>query len=350
MARLGSLLDAKMWEAMPNSSWTEAAQSRVFVLMSRIGCLVQQLLIHPHSLMPWQTLAILWDPEAAARITSMPRCLLDQLTLELVEAGGFGEMDSKMVVFAMCIAARTDISNLESLHAWVRKHIVARIQCPGMNIDDLGAYWVFGRNRSSLHENRETNQHVKKRPASQMSQDKHDEPSANKKPKKHKGNSWNLFCHRFCSGPDEGQRKDWSAASEAWNVLPKEEKKDLQNETKMAKAKTNLFGMEGGSIFGMKASTAIRQAAKAKAAAAASTNNEMQLQQCDHSLPPDNASAKQEVCPLEVSLEQLHSMAMAMERKGWGLKQANERQSLELISNWRKNQCSIEVRVYLKPF
>ena len=131
-------------------------------------------------------------------------------------------------------------------------------------------------------------------------------------------------------------------------MLSKEEKNDLHNETKMAKAKTNLFGMEGGSIFGMKASTAIRQAAKAKAAAAASAK--MQLQQCDRSLPPDNASAKQEVCPLEVSLEQLHSMAMAMERKGWGLKQANERQSLELISNWRKNQCSIEVRVYLKPF
>ena len=145
IGKLESLLDAGMWLSMPNSSLLESCQAQVFVLMSRVGCMAEELLRQRHRLAPWIVFRILWDPDAAAQILEMPRCLLDELMLDLVADGNFDGLEARLKVFCIAICSRTDVSNVEALHAWVRKRIVKRVQTQSISMEDLGAQWVFGR-------------------------------------------------------------------------------------------------------------------------------------------------------------------------------------------------------------
>ena len=341
MARLGDLLNPSMWVAMPGDSLTEACQATCFMVMSRVGCMVEELLRQRHRLAPWITVAILWDPDAAARILEMPRCLLDELTCDLIDAGDFGGMESRMKMFALALADQCDISNLEALHAWVRRHLLNRAQTHGWNFEELGALWVFGRNRSSLRRAETHEPEILKRPAGQSP----DEPCTKKPKNENHTNSYNLFCRRFvASTVNPGQRKDWSAAGEAWRNLPQEEKDKLKLETKAAKARAETFGLNG-SIFGMKAS---RLAAKASKAVEAQ-NESLSGHILPSSSSSQNASAfgKEQLRADSASLEGLHRKAMQLERKSWGLKQAEERKAKKLISKWLANQSSIKVGLIL---
>jgi hypothetical protein len=339
IAKLGALLDPSLWVCMPNDSLTEACQATCFMVMSCVGCLVEELLRQRHRLAPWITLAILWDIDAASQILSMPRCLFDQLSRELIDEGNFGDLESRMKVFALVLAGRCDISNLESLHAWVRKQIMKRVQTHGLCIEDLGALWVFGRNRSSLPR-------AQGEPATRTR--KAAPPEGEPEPKQQKkcrSNSWNLFCRRYIASLfDPGQRKDWTAISEEYQKLSPREKLELKQETKEAKVKANAFGLRG-SVFG---ETASRQAAKAFKAAGLAADDAaqggIQSYRGEPDLPQSISVTEQ---PESISLEALHNHAMKLERKGGGKKQAEERRAEAIIGTWLRTQCSMKAGLIL---
>ena len=243
-----------------------------------------------------------------------------------------------MKMFVLVLAGSCDISRLEALHAWVRKHLVLRAQTHGLNIDDLGAFWVFGRNRSCLRRAGGGKPPIRKRPAAQAQSP--EQPAAKKA--KFKANSWNLFCRQFVAeNPNPGQRKDWSAASDAWGKLEQKEKDELKLRRDAAKARAKAFGLKG-SIFGVKAS---RMAAMARKAAERQQTEGQLLSLGGQVAPPAlqaNAFDKEQMSASSASLEDLHRKATQLERKGWGKKQAEERKAKKLIDDWIATQSDIK--------
>ncbi len=102
--------------------------------------------------------------------------------------------------------------------------------------------------------------------------------------------------------------------------------------------------MEGGSIFGEKAS---RQAAAAFKALGLA--NKSSHRAGDPLLPPSMQAASA-MCPLSVSLEELDRKARQLERKGWGKKQAEDREAKKIISDWLGTRSCIKAGLILSYF
>ena len=327
--KLGLLLNPNMWLSIIDVS--EKSQALIFKLMSRAGCMVEELLRSQHLLAHFSTFQAIWDRTAATRIAAVSRrCLLDPMSLELVskyKEEEFGNDESRLKLFCIALKARTDISHLESLHAWVRKCLVLRTQGWGMTMPDLSAIWTLGRHRSNMPKSRS--------PSDGQGEEECEEPMQ----KQPRTNSWNLFCRRRCSGPDQGRRKDWKAASRAYRSLSEGELAALVKETKEAKAKATAFGLKPGqSIFGEKHSRQLRNAIRHATAIGPVSLGHGQDQLADDNAEttPHLQSIVQalEKLPVSITLDALYKQATKLERSGWGKKQAQDRQAEIDIQNW----------------
>ena len=179
-----------MWKSIINP--TEKIQACAFKLISRAGCMVEYLLRHPHTASQFDCFNVVYNrtlaPGLIAKATAAP-CMLHPSVLALVSRYGkdFGNDDSVMELFLIMHSTRTDISNLESLHALVRRILQSRQQTHKLDLVDTNSSWVLERQRSDLP------QPGLKMKRSQSAPDL--SQPALKKQKNHT-NSWHLWCRQ----------------------------------------------------------------------------------------------------------------------------------------------------------
>ena len=333
--KLGVLMDPELWLFIDNA--TESNQALIFKLMSRSGCMVEELLRGPHRLAPFKTFQAMWDADAAEKI-SLPesRCLLDPTSQKLVHGSGgtFGDEESMLKLYCLALKSKTDIDHLESLHAWVRKVLVVRTQGWGMCMEDLSALWVLGRHRSSLPDNRAFENSSK---CAKQEEECEGPPKKKAKKTAFKQNSWNMFTHRFCSG-EIGQRRDWGAASQAYRQLSEHGLQELVNDTKSAKATARANQMKPGScIFGEKYNRSVRKALRH---ATALCPEQVQLgftgDMTDLSEMP--LAQTLDKLPAAMDLESLRSQASRLDRVTWGKKQKQDREAQAIVQKYMDAQ------------
>ena len=189
--KLGQLSNPELWASL--SKVTVNLQTLAFRLVSRAGCMVDQLLREPHKCSPFDCFLTLFDESQASKIAATPECLLHPAVKELVDKYGadFGNLESRAHLFLVALITRLDISNLESLHGLIRRLLKQRVQTHGLSMLDTNAAWCIRRHRSRAP--RTTNAFGKRSAAAaQVSKD----DSSAKPSKKRKTNSWNLFCRQ----------------------------------------------------------------------------------------------------------------------------------------------------------
>eukprot|EP00971_Amphidinium_carterae_P146252 2899074-Amphidinium_carterae.5 len=116
-----------VWQFFPEASWTLALQVKAFILMSRVGCLLEHTLFARHSKFPCKLFLLLDQSEAAESLTSVPKCMKDKWTKE-VEAK-YPTLTEPSLLATLALQASiqpTDISAIEARHASVRRQCVLR--------------------------------------------------------------------------------------------------------------------------------------------------------------------------------------------------------------------------------
>jgi hypothetical protein len=175
----------------------KAELSLAFRLHSRNGCMVEYLLAQPHRCSPFDLLTILQEPSNAEGIKQKAGCLHSPIAVQfMTENPDLAGKDSRVQILVICIVSRTDISNLESLHAWIRRVLHTRVQTHGLSLDDCSALWVLRRQRSALPDGPPASR-KRKQPADDQAQNQPEpKPKPKRKPRKMCHNSYHLFCRQ----------------------------------------------------------------------------------------------------------------------------------------------------------
>ena len=189
--KLGQLSDSRLWTSVSNVTVT--SQALAFRLISRSGCMVEELLRDPHTRSKFSVFKVLYDGSVGSSISSTPDCLLHPAVRELVEvySEDFGCTESKMHLYLLAILSKTDVGDIECLHAVVRRLLAQRIQTNGRSMPDACAEWVLRGHRMSEcgFEDRVSKRKPDCNPEGQ--------PPAKKL--KFCANSWHLFCRQVLS-------------------------------------------------------------------------------------------------------------------------------------------------------
>ena len=138
-------VDREAWQHMPAVGKTAEWGCRVFRLLSRAGCLIQELFAHKHTLFPYCMFKLVHDQSAADEMRNQSTCKMDPWSLEMFhkyENWASGEFH--LVLLLMCSLVTTNISDIEARHATMRRHLTSSsTQVRRMSFVDLGANWVF---------------------------------------------------------------------------------------------------------------------------------------------------------------------------------------------------------------
>ena len=188
--KLGALSNAAMWKCICNI--TESRVASAFKTISRAGCMVEELLAAPHRRSPFDLYKVIVQPEAGPTLAELPKCMQHEVVQDFVHEYGskLGNMESRMKLFLLMLSSRTDISQLESLHALIRRMIHMRVQTHGLSMKDLSALWCCRKQRRSLPQDMPGS----KRKALTCD-DAAPEDSAKKRKTGHQ-NSWHMFCRQ----------------------------------------------------------------------------------------------------------------------------------------------------------
>jgi hypothetical protein len=156
--------------------------------------MVEYLLAQPHRCSPMNIFLALHDPSMGRQIQQMRSCLFSELAHEFMgENPDLGCKETRVKLMLACLLSRTDISNLESLHGWIRRVLHTRVQTHGLSLDDCSALWILRRNRDGLAEPKQPETSSKrKQPDAAAAACTPAKPKRRKPKNCH--NSYQLFC------------------------------------------------------------------------------------------------------------------------------------------------------------
>eukprot|EP00971_Amphidinium_carterae_P220246 4372369-Amphidinium_carterae.2 len=115
------------WAIFPEQSLTLQFNVQCFVLLSRLGTLVQHYLASRHQQFPCQMFTLIYDASAAAQLSAVPPCLKDSWSKEFQSK--YPTLTGEACIAALTLQAtmqKIDISMVESLHASIRRQVVLR--------------------------------------------------------------------------------------------------------------------------------------------------------------------------------------------------------------------------------
>ena len=72
------------WTTIPEVHWTVRYNALIFKVFSRLGCMVEQRIEHPHSLFPLSVFQIPHNPQKAQELSEASPCLMDGWTRQLL--------------------------------------------------------------------------------------------------------------------------------------------------------------------------------------------------------------------------------------------------------------------------
>ena len=135
-----------MWSTLPRNDKCYSVRFRAlaFRLMSRAGCVVEQLLCHAHRGFPYRMFALLADPTLRHELTQTPACLLDSWSKSMMDA--HPDLSGPEFMCKLELQATlqgTDISAIESRHASLRRAAFERsCQTKTLLTTSLSAEWL----------------------------------------------------------------------------------------------------------------------------------------------------------------------------------------------------------------
>ena len=149
--QLHKLYDAGVWEWSPEDSLTVAHRALAFKILSRQGCLVEQLLAFPHRQFPVCLFRLLNNPELADEFVAVPECLKDPWALKVQESHptlSGPQMHQTLLLHAELMS--TSIAVIEAKHASVRRQLKSRsVQTWSLQASTASAEWVAQLTRKS---------------------------------------------------------------------------------------------------------------------------------------------------------------------------------------------------------
>lgn len=116
----------ELFGLIPEARVTESMSAHIFVLLSRMGALMEYLLSHPSRGYPWKLFKMMKQrslaTEIAADAAERP-CLLDPFSASFVAENDLASEDAYYRLVALASHTQVDIAPIESLHAVVRRHV-----------------------------------------------------------------------------------------------------------------------------------------------------------------------------------------------------------------------------------
>ena len=139
--------DPAVWSHLPEYSLMTKTNCKIFRLLSRSGCLVQQLYAHHHTTYPTKVFRLLHEPGLVHQVQPQDpdSCLLDPWSSKMAhEYPDWSSSLFRMVLMSHCCLCATDISSIEARHASMRRHLKgSSVQVTPMSLLNLGNQWVF---------------------------------------------------------------------------------------------------------------------------------------------------------------------------------------------------------------
>lgn len=159
LSRLAMLMfQGGMWEGiMQPESHTKKMVCFSFRLISRSICQIENDLKVRHDRFPVNMFLLLHDPSQLDRILKVRRCLWDDWSLrhesECESVGGLGGTVAYQKMLIAARLASLDTGPIESLHAAIRRRIMALgVQTHGVLFDEVSADFTIDRSRTRHHQ------------------------------------------------------------------------------------------------------------------------------------------------------------------------------------------------------
>lgn len=145
----------ELFGLIPRSALNEDLCSHIFLLLSRMGALMELLLARPSRGYPWKLFRVIKNralaPSIAAEAADNP-CLLDPFAAQFLAENDLQSDDAFHRLVAVASHTHVDIAGIESLHAVIRRFVFQKsvhTQAPSLEriSADFVAYYHRQRNR-----------------------------------------------------------------------------------------------------------------------------------------------------------------------------------------------------------
>ena len=133
------------WKTVPEAFWTVQFNAMIFKVFSRLACMVEQRIAHPHRVFPLCVFQIPHHPETALPLSRSAPCLMDAWSRQLLETypsfTGPGFMETLEL---HCQLAATSIGVIESRHSSVRRQLASKsVQTHSLQMPSLSSEWIM---------------------------------------------------------------------------------------------------------------------------------------------------------------------------------------------------------------
>ena len=148
---LVKLFEPGAWSCVPEHSLNVSFRTLISKVLSRQGCLVEQLLRHRHRQFPVCLFKLLKTPQLASEFSEVSECLKDEWTLQLQRLYPTLAGDAfRQTLLLHAELMSTSIAVIESKHASVRRQLKSRsVQTWSMSASTASAEWVAQVTRKS---------------------------------------------------------------------------------------------------------------------------------------------------------------------------------------------------------
>eukprot|EP00971_Amphidinium_carterae_P068171 1349634-Amphidinium_carterae.1 len=143
--------DQDVWLLISERSKTIAFNNLAFRVLGRQGGLIQSTIGDAHDSFPLLVFTLLKDPSKGPSLSEQPKCLMDEFSQWLLaKFPNFAGKSCLQFLQLEAILASTSIARLESLHASIRRQLVAAsTQTWCQQMSQLSATWLLQNMRTS---------------------------------------------------------------------------------------------------------------------------------------------------------------------------------------------------------
>jgi len=148
------LREERLWEVIPDFARSTALRTRVFCMLSCVGCLCHELMKY-HQGFPFCIFEVLRDDAAATRIADACPKLLDPWSTALLHSyhlapGGLASADAKAELLGTLALMRREMCQVEASHASVRRALFQNsVQTHTVLFQHVSAQWIGQRIRKN---------------------------------------------------------------------------------------------------------------------------------------------------------------------------------------------------------
>lgn len=211
-----TIMEPSVWSLVLPRCITEAANAFTFKVLSKAGCLVEQLMASVHRGFPYRLFRLIRQPDLATELRATKRCLLGPFAEVFLDSNDLALHVTRLRLATIALVSKVDISHVEVLHASIRRLLyVLSTQFPTIDLARESAEWVAARVRSR-------SKHALRIATEIFSKDG-DEPGEgdDRSGKRHKGGGgpWRAFV----ALSDPGRFKDFSDLAARYHNLSDEE-------------------------------------------------------------------------------------------------------------------------------